>query len=281
MNIALLTCEKEFNKNEDDLLIIDTVSKNNPGLIKHCAWNDPSVPWHEFDKIVIRTPWDYSQNITEFFNFISNPLVKSKLINSFEVINWNINKTYLKELVGKKIPVIETEFISDWNIQTIMKAINSFESKTIILKPSVSAGGRGVYLLKEKDEAHILQVLNEIPKTGELMIQPFKSEISDGEFSAVIINNTLYHTVIKKPSGNGFKVQSRFGGTTGLYSTKPVNQEFCMSVLNAVANDIRYGRIDYIIENGSPWLMELELFEPDLFLRENPEALHDYCAMVL
>lgn len=279
MKIALLTSEKEYNKNIDDLLLLESLNTKIGVSCSHCIWNDPLINWEKFDKIVIRTPWDYSQNFEQFFEFINKPIIKNKAINSIEVINWNINKTYLKNLVRAGIPVIETEYVKDWNFSKILQAINSFDSEKIILKPSISAGGRAVYLLENRKD--IREVLKEIPRVGELMVQPFKEEIFDGEFSAIIIDNKLYHTVIKKPANRGFKVQSHFGGTEVLYSIKPINKEFCENVLNSISDKINYGRIDYIIENGKPKLMELELFEPDLFLREYDKALNHFGDMII
>ena len=279
MKIALLTSEKEYNKNNDDLLLLENLNSKAGVSCYHCIWNDPLIKWEKFDKIVLRTPWDYSQNFDQFFEFVNEPIIQNKVINSIEVINWNINKTYLKKLDGIGIPVIETEYVPDWNFSKILQAINSFESEKIILKPSISAGGRAVFLLENKND--INEVLKGIPKVGELMVQPFKDEIFNGEFSAIIIDNKLYHTVIKKPSENGFKVQSHFGGTEVLYSINPINKEFCENVLNSIGYKIHYGRIDYIVEKGNPKLMELELFEPDLFLRECNKALNQFCEMII
>ena len=96
-----------------------------------------------------------------------------------------------------------------------------------------------------------------------------------------MINNRLYHTIIKRPNENDFRVQSHFGGTEILYRLEPHQESFCNSIVSKLNKHINYGRIDYVLDSGKPKLMELELFEPDLFLRENMIALNDFCKMII
>jgi hypothetical protein len=58
-------------------------------------WNDKSIAWERFDAAVIRSAWDYVPVRDEFLEFAKNVETKTKLFNSYEVMKWNTNKTYL------------------------------------------------------------------------------------------------------------------------------------------------------------------------------------------
>ena len=280
MKIALITSWEEYQKNKDDLLILNLLNQKGH-IAKHCIWNNSQVNWEEFDKIIIGSPWDYDLNQDAFFDFINKPEVSRKIKNSIDVIKWNINKIYLKEIQSLDIDIIETIFINDWDYNKACHTINNMQCERIIIKASISAGGRTVHLLDATDKSKLKTISNTIPKTGELMIQPFKEEIYNGEYSTIIIDNKLFHTIIKKPRQDEFKVQSDYGGTVELVSEKAFQYNFCKKIIKRLNKNINYGRIDFIMQNGTPKLIELELIEPELFLPFNKNALEAFCEMAI
>ena len=69
----------------------------------------------------------------------------------------------MQELQKLDIPIIGTTFIHDWNKESIFLAIENITSDKVILKPSISAGGRNVFLLEEKSRYAINTLLEKIP----------------------------------------------------------------------------------------------------------------------
>ena len=69
-----------------------------------------------------------------------------------------------------------------------------------------------------------------------------------------------------------FRVQPQYGST--LTRVAPPDEALAAArlVLEAAPGDLAYARVDLIrIEDGSLALMELELIEPDLYLRHAPD----------
>ena len=108
------------------------------------------------------------------------------------------------------------------------------------------------------------------------MVQPLVEEIErEGEWSLVYFAGAFSHAVLKRPRSGDFRVQSEHGGTL-----EPV--EPTASVIAAGRRAIAgipfgegaplYARVDGCIVNGGLRLMELEVLEPELFLRCAPEA---------
>lgn len=80
------------------------------------------------------------------------------------------------------------------------------------------------------------------------------------------------HLVRKRPAAGQFRVQASYGGTerrVDMDSTAAAVEQMVRPRVEGLA----YARVDYVIgDDDEPLLMELELTEPDLFLRHHPPA---------
>lgn len=72
-------------------------------------WQQAKVNWSEYDVVVIRSTWDYQDNADEFINVLT-VIDKSAavLLNSLKTVQWNISKTYLKQLAQQGIAIVPT-----------------------------------------------------------------------------------------------------------------------------------------------------------------------------
>ena len=106
------------------------------------------------------------------------------------------------------------------------------------------------------------------------MFQPFVDDItSGGELTLVVIDGTVTHAVRKLPKAGDFRVQDDHGGTWTAYSPRPVEIAFAEQAMAACSPRPLYGRVDLVRgPNGELQLMELELIEPELWLRTHPAA---------
>ena len=109
--------------------------------------------------------------------------------------------------------------------------------------------------------------------TGRVLVQPFLEAINtEGEWSLVFYGGEYSHAVLKRPRQDDFRVQQAHGGTASVRepSTDVIDQ--ARKVLAAAGQQTLYARVDGCVVDGKFVLMELELIEPDLFLRAHSLA---------
>jgi glutathione synthase/RimK-type ligase-like ATP-grasp enzyme len=106
-----------------------------------------------------------------------------------------------------------------------------------------------------------------------MIVQPLIEEIArTGEFSLMLFDGELSHTVIKRPKSGDFRVQPHLGGVT-LPSKAPAGAEtLARQALAAAPAKASYARVDIIPDDtGVLRIMELELIEPALYLDHAPD----------
>src|SRR5687768_8849151 len=99
---------------DDDLpLLVDGFSA--AGLTASVVlWTDPAIPWSEFDLVIIRSPWDYPERPDDFLAWLDRVASVVPVLNSPELIRWNIDKTYLRDIAAiSDVPLVPTTFCTD------------------------------------------------------------------------------------------------------------------------------------------------------------------------
>jgi glutathione synthase/RimK-type ligase-like ATP-grasp enzyme len=233
-------------------------------------WNDKSIAWENFDAAVIRSAWDYVPVRDEFLEFAKNVETKTKLFNSYEVMKWNTNKTYLSILENKGVSIIPTKFAN--NIYEALPAIKwAFEkSSAVAIKPNVGAGARlaGKALTEEKAIEYVKRIL-EAKRT--VIIQPYISSVDDeGEKAIIVINGEISHAAKKVPA----LTKGGHGDAAGQLEITTEMKDIVKNISIAVSewNDLLFARVDVVRMGEKLVLMELELTEPWLFMQFRPEA---------
>ena len=96
-----------------------------------------------------------------------------------------------------------------------------------------------------------------------LMIQPFVSGINNGEYSCVFVDGINTHNMLRFPGVLGEKKRVQY------LTTVP---ESVLELATKVSNipefsGYLYARIDIVLDNNKPYIMEVELTEPDLLIK--------------
>lgn len=110
----------------------------------------------------------------------------------------------------------------------------------------------------------------------ETMVQPFMPRILDeGEFSLFYFNGEYSHGVLKVPAKGEFRSQEERGGV--IRRIRPLGER----VPAALEETPLYARVDFVRgDAGEFLLMELELVEPSLYLRTDPQAPFRFAAAI-
>jgi len=234
-----------------------------------------AVPWTEgqdltkYDLVLPLVAWGYHLRYPQWLSFLDDLRARAlPVVNPPELLRWNSDKAYLKELGAKGIPsvqTIEAEALSDADL---IAAAARLESSELVIKPPVSGGAFGT---------HRIRVGSEIPaaeRGQRMMIQPFLPSIAtEGEYAVILFGGAYSHSVVKRPKSGDFRVQPHLGGSTEPCEPPPGAVELAHAALAAAPAAATYARVDIVRgPDAELQIMELELIEPALFLDVAPHA---------
>ena len=238
------------------------------------AWDDSNFDWASTKSVLFRTTWDYFDRFNEFSEWLQQVSQKTKLLNSKYIINWNIDKHYLNDLKQKKVNVAETFFIeqgSSLSLKTIHKQLGWNDT---VLKPCISGAGRHTYKINKETIDMYEPIYKSLIINESMMLQPFQNNIIiKGEISMILIDGIYTHAILKKAKVGDFRVQDDFGGSVHNYIPSDDEITFAENAIKACPELPVYARVDIFTDNDNKIaLSELELIEPELWFRHNPEA---------
>ena len=115
MKIAFVTCNRLLNGTETDKDVAEILE--NKGIhVSFEVWNNENVIWSEFDGVIIRTCWDYHLYPEDFVCWLNKiESDKVNVWNSIDLIKWNMDKIYLKDLSFGGVSIPPTVWVSDEN----------------------------------------------------------------------------------------------------------------------------------------------------------------------
>jgi glutathione synthase/RimK-type ligase-like ATP-grasp enzyme len=197
--------------------------------------------------------------------------MKVRVWNAPSLLRWNADKTYLRELEGKGIPVIPTIWPEKGaSVDDILRVAGWDKA---VVKPRVSATAHKTCLTSADNTADAQPTLDDLVRGPGALVQKFMPEIATrGEWSLMFFSGRYSHAVVKTPKSGDFRVQHDFGGDT--HPAQPPNHalEDAAQIIGAIESVPLYARVDGVESDGRLRVMELELIEPALFLRSSPNA---------
>lgn len=269
--VAFVTCAELPDLTASDRLPIPLLAEM--GIhVQSVIWDSQEIDWHTFDAIILRSVWDYHHRYTEFMAWL-DALPNHKVWNPVEVVRWNANKIYLRDLPN----VVPTVWLDEQaNLANILQEKNW---QRAVIKPTISASAHGTWVTSPAQAAeHQHQLQNfAVP----MMLQPFVPQIeTEGEWSLLFFGGKFSHAVLKKPAAGDFRVQDEFGGTIETRTPPAHLIDQAQKIIASVASPLLYVRVDGVNNNGDFQLMELELIEPHLYLGDAPHAAENFALAI-
>lgn len=258
---------------DDDQVLIKEFDKR--GIKnKRISWSHESFDWSLTKVAIIRTTWDYFERYSEFAPWLNSLKGKCIVLNSLDIIEWNIDKIYLKELQVKGVNIPATQFIEQGSPKKLSSIFRDLNWEKAVLKPNISGAARHTYVIDEKNVHEFEDIFTELISKESMMIQEFQNSILEkGEVSFMVINGQFTHAILKKAKKGDFRVQDDFGGTIEEYLASEKEIANAESIVQTCGWDPLYARVDIIWDNqGQMSLSELELIEPELWFRSCHKA---------
>jgi hypothetical protein len=283
MRVALATCSAVPEGNPDDHPVAELLGA------RFEVWDDPAVDWASYDRVVVRSVWDYTLRADEFVAWC-HAVGPQRLRNRPALIAFNTDKRYLESLSA---PTVPTRFVAPGEPLPELTG-------EVVVKPSVSAGGAHTGRFGPSAHDAARELIEQITAGGRVaMVQPFLEDLdARGEVAMVHLGGELSHTLIKRSFLAPDEVAPVAEGTSLTVAAamleddvvtvgepNPDEAALATSVLQELADRFGhmplYARVDVIPgEDGHPVLLELEAVEPHLYLGTSPGAAERLAGLI-
>jgi len=239
---------------------------------------DTAQDWGAFELVVIRSTWDYFDRLEEFLGWVDRVAAMTRIINSPGVIRWNSHKGYLAELGAAGVPVVDSLALPRGAADAESRLLAAGWPE-VVIKPAVDGGAR-LALKTSASAPEAADHLRTLVAAGDTIVQPYLPSVERGETSMFFFSGAFSHAVRKVPKPGDYRVQALHGGSEESHEPTASERRVAHEALALVPGDVAYARVDFVEVDGEPTLMELELIEPDLFLRMAPGSVGRFADMV-
>jgi glutathione synthase/RimK-type ligase-like ATP-grasp enzyme len=223
---------------------------------------------------VFRTTWDYFERFPEFTAWLDRIERLTRAINPISTVRWNMDKHYLADLDRRGVPVVPSRFLERGSTCPLLDVLEEAGWDEAVVKPCVSGAARHTYRVNRRTAAELQPLLTELLAAEAMIVQPFQADVAaTGEDTLMLFGGKFSHAVRKVAKAGDFRVQDDFGGT--VHPHTPTAEQIELAERSAaVCSPVPvYGRVDMVRDNaGRLAIMELELIEPELWLRMYPPA---------
>jgi len=238
------------------------------------SWRQMEISWGEFDAVIVRSTWEYWNDVPFFLEVLERINSKTRLANPLELLRWNLAKTYMRDLQATGINIVPTLWPDAVQQELFPDFFAQLDTDELVIKPVIGANGEDAYRVSRSDPPKRLARISRCFRNRGAMVQRFMSNIlNEGEYSLFYFNGEFSHAILKVPAVSEFRSQEERGAeiraivpeeTLILRGRQALTADSCPSL---------YARIDFVRDDAGDFaLMEQEFIEPSLYLRMNPDA---------
>jgi glutathione synthase/RimK-type ligase-like ATP-grasp enzyme len=275
MRVAIVSATAALGTDDDETFLLPALRGlgAEPAVV---VWDDAALDWSSFDVVVLRSTWDYTMRRDEFLAWVAATDAVTRLRNRSDVVRWNSDKVYLRDLVDLGLPVVPTSFFVPGDRPRMP------DREPFVVKPTISAGSRNTARYASDERAVGLGHARRLLDRGRtIMVQPYVASVDErGETALVFIGGRYSHAATKAallvPGARAN--EDKLFAAEKLHATEAsaAEREVAEAVLDAIPfarDELLYARVDLVLgEDGAPAVLELELVEPSLMLPQAPAA---------
>ena len=245
-------------------------------------WDDPDVDWSAYDRVALRSTWDYTDRLEEFVAWLERVDAVSELANPLEAVRWSLDKQYLRELDEAGIPITETTFVP-------VGSTAAFPPGRFVVKPAVGAGSRGTASFGPDEHEAATAHVARLHAVGQVvLVQPFVASVAtDGEWPMVFLDGRFSHAASKRVTlAEQGAVDALFVAEDNAPHTASDEQvavaQAAVDLVTSRFGPLAFVRVDLVrADDGTSCVLEVELVEPSLFLPHADPGAADRLAAAL
>lgn len=238
-------------------------------------WSDPG-DLTDFDLVLPLVAWGYHFDPKRWLALLDRlESLGPVTVNPVPLLRWNSDKAYLEELGAKGIATVPTALVDQLDMRSMAQARDRFGGD-LVIKPPISASAYGTHRIGPADPLPA-EVIGQT-----MMVQPFlRSVMDEGEYSLMLFEGELSHSIIKRPTAGDYRTQPHLGGTEIACPVPDGALEVARAALGAAPVAAAYARVDLIrLDDGALGVIELELIEPSLWLQHAPDQGASFAAAI-
>jgi O-ureido-D-serine cyclo-ligase len=244
-----------------------------------CAWDDPAIDWSDYSAVVLRSPWDYSERLSEFLGWCERITAVTELFNPLPVVRWSLDKHYLTDLAAHCVPVVPSRFVEPGTkpLPALREFLANYpEVDDFVIKPAIGCYSKSVKRYSREQESTATEHIGHLLEDDRsVILQPYLPSIDhDGETNLIYFDGLYSHAIRK---GALLMQDGTVNAPTYDFRTArdadDDERTVALATLDAAAahfgldRPLLYARVDLIRDNnGDPQLLELEIAEPSLSL---------------
>jgi glutathione synthase/RimK-type ligase-like ATP-grasp enzyme len=279
--LAWVTTDEARGRDEDEPLGLAALARAGSS-VEVVSWRDPAVDWARFERVVLRSAWDYPQRLSAFLTWLDHVAQVSDLVNPPAMVRWSLDKHYLAELEDAGVPVTLTAFVRPGEEP-------SFPAGDFVVKPAIGAGSRDAASYGGGDHLAATAHVARLHVAGNVvLVQPFVTSVAtDGEWPLVFFGGRFSHAANKRVAlPRAGSVDDLFAEETNTEHVASAAQiEVAQAAIDYICSTLgtpAYARVDLVRDNAGDYrVLEVELVEPSLFLTHTDAAAADRLAEVL
>lgn len=232
-------------------------------------WDDSTVQWDDYDGVLFRSCWEYPTNLERFRSLLAEvERADLPVCNPLAAVRWNMHKSYLVDLAEAGIRLPSTTVIEAGSNASLGAVLDRHDWDEAVLKPGIGSFSRDVTRVSRQTLDDADTRFRNLNEAGDVVVQQFVPEITEGERSIVFFDETYSHAWNSLTTDDDI---TEFDGIDAAYEPPTPIREQAANVLDAALNtldgsvsSLPYARVDYVHRDGALLLMELELIEPFL-----------------
>lgn len=267
--VVLVTCS-ELPGGDEDAEVLGRALARRGIEAQWAAWTDRDTPW-AYVFAVIRSTWDYTAHREDFLAWAGHV---PRLANPAEIVAWNSDKAYLRDLDAAGVPIVPTDWIEPGQ-SVALPLLGEY-----VVKPSIGAGSRGAGRFSADDADAARAHAAALHDAGRVvLVQPYQAGVeTSGETALIYFNGAFSHAVSKGamlPEGavnplylahDELYIEEQIQPRAAAYEELAVGDQVLGLVRDRFGSVPLYARVDLVPSPVGPLVIELELVEPSLFL---------------